>query len=128
MARILLIDDDELTLDLVGRMLSEMGQDVFPASDGNLGLEVLRSEMIELVITDILMPNKEGIETIREIHLSYPGIRVIAISGGHGAVANSANLFTASKFGAQGVLEKPFTAEQLSQVLRSVLGEGAAPA
>ena len=112
MTTILLIDDDPLVAFTVERMLQGGGYTVIRAADGEKGLKTLRAEKIDLVITDIIMPVMEGIETIREIRQHDAIVPVIAVSGGgHGSGGNYLRM--ARALGATEVLAKPFDQEQL---------------
>ena len=82
MAKILLVDDDPGVRASLADVLSERGYDVAEATDGNDGLRALGREAFDLVMLDILMPGREGIETIREIRKKWAALPVLAISGG----------------------------------------------
>jgi CheY-like chemotaxis protein len=111
-ATILLIDDDPLVAFTVERMLQGGGYEVVRAPDGDKGLKLLGSRNVDLVITDIIMPVKEGIETIREIREHHPKLPVIAVSGGgHGSGGNYLRM--AQALGATEVLAKPFDQDDL---------------
>src|SRR5665213_1246979 len=117
---ILLIDDDPLVAFTVERMLQGGGYAVIRAADGDKGLRLLKSEHIDLVITDIIMPVKEGIETIREIRAHDAAVPVIAVSGGgHGSGGNYLRM--AQALGATEVLSKPFDREELLGAVRRCL-------
>lgn len=120
MARILVIDDDEQIRDLIRSLLEALGHEVMEAEDGQVGLESFQSKPAELVITDILMPNKEGIQTIMEIRRDYPETRIIAISGG-GAVNPDTYLDMAKELGADRILSKPFQLSELTEMLKQLL-------
>ena len=120
MARILIIDDDDAHREMMRDMLEESGFDVLDAENGARGIAVLEAEPVDLVITDILMPEKEGIETIREIRKGYPDVKVIAASGG-GRVGNVEFLDLAKKLGAHEVLQKPILMGPLIQMVRALL-------
>lgn len=108
MARLLLIDDDTLVRQTLEQALARAGYAVFAAGNGREGLAVLDRETVDLVITDIIMPEAEGIETIRELRRRAPAIPIIAISGG-GQTGRLDFLGIAQQFGAAHVLAKPFT-------------------
>lgn len=108
MARLLLIDDDSLVRQTLQLALARAGHAVFAAENGREGLAVLDREAVDLVITDIIMPEGEGIETILEIRRRAPAIPIIAISGG-GRTGHLDFLGIAQMFGATSVLAKPFT-------------------
>src|SRR5215471_13095472 len=82
MARILVIDDDSLVRATARAILESAGHAVTSAADGNLGLNQCIKEPFDLVLCDIFMPNKDGIETIRQLRRSCPGLPIIAMSGG----------------------------------------------
>jgi len=105
--RILLIDDDELVRATIQSILESAGYEVTQAADGVQGLEAYRASTPDLVITDILMPNKEGIETIRDLKRCNPAPRIIAISGGD-RNGDAQFLQMAEKLGADRILPKPF--------------------
>jgi CheY-like chemotaxis protein len=117
MSRVLVIDDDAQVRRMVSRILSGTGHDVVEAEDGEAGLSLLRQELPALVLTDLVMPKKEGIETIREIRQASPETRIIAMSG------SSAGLYlhAAERLGADAVLAKPFRASELLETIDRVL-------
>ena len=82
MPRLLIIDDERLARLTLRKILERAGHEVMEASTGNEGLAMFRAKPCDLVITDIIMPDKEGIETIIELKRDFPGVRVIAISHG----------------------------------------------
>ena len=100
--------------------LAEFGHTVIEAGNGIDGLAVLPASGVELVITDIVMPGKEGIEVIMEIRRLYPQLKVIAISGG-GRVGPTDYLRIASYLGAARVLAKPFSNEDLLTAVNELL-------
>jgi DNA-binding response OmpR family regulator len=116
MSHILVIDDD-LDLRVIFReAMRAEGYKVSVAADGAEGIALQRKQPASLVITDIFMPNKEGIETIRDFREEFPSIPIIAISGG-GTLKIGGSLFTAKELGAAAILQKPF---EMSDLLRSV--------
>ena len=112
MARIRVIDDDELVRSTVRATLEHADHEVEVAGDGHQGLARYQSGRFDLVVTDIIMPDKDGIETIIELRQHNPAVKIIAISGG-GRTSNEIFLDVAKKFGAVDVLAKPFTPKQL---------------
>src|SRR5262245_58011117 len=108
MARILVIDDDADLREVMQETLQSAGHEVLLAPDGIQGLELQRASPADVVITDIFMPDKEGIETICELKQEFPGVKIIAMSGGGTHVRKPAYLSTASELGADVVLRKPF--------------------
>ena len=107
MAEILVIDDDEIVNDMISQLLLEAGFGVASASNGKQGLQKLGEGAFDLVITDIVMPEMEGLETILEIHKKYPALPIIAVSGG-GRIGPDQYLAMAQGFGARYVFRKPF--------------------
>jgi len=127
MARILLIDDDDLVRETIEAMLHYLNHTVVSAPDGSDVVALIRSFDPQLVITDILMPGTEGIETTQVIMRHFPDMPVIAISGATGLYAEY--LDVATQFGARVTLQKPFSGEDLRQALETCLatGSGEAP-
>lgn len=117
--RILVIDDDTLVRNMVRDILSDAGYEVIIASNGREGLAVLGREPIGVVVTDILMPEKEGVETILEIKKSWPSVGVVAMSGG-GRTGNLHPLKIARSAGASAILTKPFEPDDLLKAVRSI--------
>lgn len=121
--RVLVIDDEDSVRAMVEAALSHAGYRVLCATNGTEGLKVLDSQQVDLVITDILMPEKEGVETIVEIRQKMPGLQIIAMSGG-GRVHNMEPLRIAGGIGADALLPKPFDLTKLLGVVESVLLDG----
>ena len=119
MANILVIDDDRQMRLLIARMLTRAGHEVHEAETGRDGLNAFREAPIALVVTDILMPEMEGLETIRTIRHEAPTIPILAISGSD----QSLYLRAASELGAAATLEKPFTADDLLEHIDRLLGK-----
>jgi DNA-binding response OmpR family regulator len=107
MTRILVVDDDFQMREMLGVILERKGYDVKTASDGKAALQLQRKKPFDIVITDIIMPEKEGLETISELRRGYPQLKIIAISGG-GSYEPEEYLELASQVGADRVLAKPF--------------------
>lgn len=112
MAVILVIEDEPGMRTIISKILTAEGHSVIEANDGGAGLRAFRTADPALVITDILMPDKEGIETIRELRSGHPDLKIIAISGG-GQSGKLNFLDIAKTFGANFVLQKPFKADAL---------------
>jgi CheY-like chemotaxis protein len=119
-ALILVIDDDEQVNLFVGTCLREAGYAVVTASNGREAMALVRSQPPELVITDILMPDQEGIETILQLRRDYPRISIIAITGEAGRTGDM-YLRHAGMLGADRVLRKPFPADALLREVGDVL-------
>lgn len=120
MANVLIIDDDDMVRTMLLRTLTRGGHVAVGARDGVEGVEAFRQNPVDLVITDIFMPNQEGLATIMELRRSHPGIKIIAISGG-GARASLDVLPVAEALGAQKTLRKPFTPAEVMDAVREVL-------
>ena len=119
MATILLIDDDAEVRRTIGRMLLSAGYDVVEAADGKSGLNAIRIQAPDLVITDILMPGQEGIETIARIR-EFLDVPIIAISGTR--VSDEFDpLRDATLLGAQLAIAKPFDAKELIAAVKHLL-------
>jgi len=123
MSRVLLVDDDDLSRSTVQAMLSRMGHEVDAVGDGRAALQVCRTEPPELVVTDLIMPDTDGLELIQEIRKFAPTLPIIAISGG-GRVNANEYLTVAQKFGAAVVLAKPFSNLELREAVSSALASG----
>ena len=129
MPRILAIDDDGNVRDILLRMLSRRGYEVLLAADGNEGIEVFRrqfdsGEPIDLVVTDILMPEKEGLETILELRRSFPDVKIIVMSGGGGLGEPGNILQAARKLGARYSFQKPIPRAEFLAAVRQLVGPG----
>jgi DNA-binding response OmpR family regulator len=122
MARILVIDDDEQVLDMLYESLTREGYDVLRASNGEQGLRLYRQEPVDLIITDIIMPEKEGLETIIELRRDFPDVKIIAMSGG-GRIGTKDYLHLAKIFGVQRTFTKPVAREQLLDAIKALLKE-----
>ena len=120
MARILVIEDTDDVRTLLLRILEKAGYDVLSVSDGEEGLRVFHRELVDLVITDILLPKKDGVEIIREIKQGFPDVKIIAITGYRGRYNR---LPAAVYLGAQRTLVKPFKMEEMLEAVEEVLGE-----
>ena len=112
MATILVIDDDAAMRRLILRTLKPTKHILLEAENGQAGLSVLAKHDADLVITDLLMPKKEGIATMREIHQRSPGTKFIAITGG-GSRRDPSFLSVARAMGADAALAKPFLPREL---------------
>lgn len=120
MARILVIDDEEQVRILFERMLDREGYEVISCSNGKDGLNAYRRNLPDLVITDLVMPEKEGIETIMDLRSEFPQAKIIAISGG-GRIVPQTCLDIAGHLGAQRTFPKPVERKQLLDAIRQLL-------
>ncbi len=116
MKTLLLIEDDELFRKSLVQIIQELDYTVLEASDGDEGVSLYRRFKPDIVVTDLIMPGKEGIETIRELRQLSASLPIIAISGG-GRGQAAGYLALASLSGATSVLAKPFSLADLSQAL-----------
>jgi CheY-like chemotaxis protein len=121
MHRVLVIDDNQDMRDLMQVILVGAGYEVDVAPDGMAGLARLRAQPSDVVITDIFMPNQDGIETITHVRRDYPQIKVVAVSGGGKLVRGKGYLLTAQEIGAHAVLPKPFDQDELLEALHRLL-------
>ncbi len=121
MARILVADDDPIMRKMLREMLAQSGHETVEASDGDEALERQREEPADLVITDILMPGKEGLETIRDFQREFPDIKIIAISGG--GFTGKDYLPLARELGASHAFSKPFSQKQMLTAVNELLEE-----
>ena len=125
MARVLIADDEKPIRGLLRLMLQQGGHEVREAADGVEALHACRREPLDLLFCDLLMPNKEGLETIREVRKAFPGLKVVAMSGGLRAAVDV--LRVAKLMGAHAVLSKPFTRQEMLAKLDEVLATAPAP-
>ncbi|MFZ5790434.1 MAG: response regulator [Pseudomonadota bacterium] len=120
MARILIIDDEEAVRLTLRQILQHAGYDVVEAENGAVGLARMREKSADLVITDIIMPEMEGVETVTAMRKEFPAVKLIAMSGG-GRTGNFNFLGAALKLGAAKVLQKPFNRVALLDAVRECL-------
>lgn len=116
----LVVDDDPLVRDVVARTLGTAGYDVVCASNGTEAVKLFASHPCPVVVTDIVMPEKEGIETIIELKRLDPQVKILAISGG-GRERGKEFLRYASRLGANAVLSKPFRKAELLEIISGFL-------
>ena len=112
MAQILLIDDDPWVRNIFSQMLEKGGHTVSEAENGHQGIDLYREKPADLVITDMVMPFKDGLETIMDLKNEFPLVRIIAISGG-GAIEPERYLSLAESIGAVKTMQKPLTKDEL---------------
>jgi CheY-like chemotaxis protein len=118
-ARILIIDDDAGMRRTLSRMLCNGGHEVIEAQDGAEGMQKFRTGRPDIVVTDILMPEKDGIETILDLRRENPTLGILAISGR--AINSPSYLGFAQRLGADGILAKPFRATDLLREIDKLL-------
>ena len=112
MRKVLIIDDEPYILLMLKKMLEKAGYEVLLASNGKEGMALFEQHAADLVITDIIMPDKEGLEIILEMKRQRPDLKIIAISGG-GRISPESYLECATHFGASRVFQKPFKQKEL---------------
>jgi DNA-binding NtrC family response regulator len=121
MAAILIIDDDAQVRSVLRLMLTRQGHEVEEAENGVQGMAAFQRRPFALVFSDIFMPEKEGLETIREMRKLSPTLKIIAMSGGSG-IGNADFLKIAGNLGADHTLHKPFDAQAVQAALLKLLG------
>ena len=122
MAKILVFDDEPSILLMIKKMLEKEGHEVDIALNGREGIELFEKNKPDLLITDILMPEKEGLETILELRRKYPELKIIAISGG-GRIGPDGYLPSAKLFGADMVFQKPLIQKEFLLAVSILLNE-----
>lgn len=127
MATILLVEDEPLVLQTLAAAIESKGHAVVTATNGNEGLEKFAERPFDLVVTDIVMPQKEGMETIIELRRLDPDVKILAISGG-GRTGNLEFLKMAEGLGAVTSLKKPIKLAELFEALGKCLDESPAAA
>jgi len=121
MPRILVIDDNRDMRDLLRVVLERDGYAVDVAADGEEGLQIQSARPADIVITDIFMPNRDGLETIGRLRAEHPRVKVLVISGGGDVVRGTSYLSTAREIGAHAVLPKPFDLPALLATVRGLI-------
>lgn len=119
-SRILIVEDDEAVRRFLRQALENAGYKVIAGRDGQEGISLYRESPTDLIITDIVMPGKDGLAVIMEIRTEFPESRLIAISGGNDQ-ATDEMLQMADKFGAFRTLQKPFSVSVLLEAVREAL-------
>ena len=119
MARILVIDDDPDLRTLLEQTLKQAGYEVILAADGQEGMERYRRSPAELVITDLYMPNQDGLDTIRELRSCFPRVAIVAMTGRPGT---GTMLSIAQNATDVGILRKPFLPDELIAAVEKALG------
>ncbi len=120
MATILIIDDEEDFREVLRFILEFEGYEVFEAGKGDAGIKAFRKCNPDLVITDIFMPGKEGLEAIRQFHTLDPDVKIIAMSG-EVATECDRQLYVAGELGAGAAIHKPFRASEVRALISEQL-------
>ena len=123
MAKVYIIDDDEQIRETLRLLLEKAGYSVEEAASGNKGVELYRQHQADLVITDIHMPEKNGIEIIQEIQQINPAVKVIVISGGGELILKDELYMTEALQSVKAEFEKPLDIQKLLQTVHEVLDE-----
>lgn len=118
-SRVLLIDDNVDLTSMLSLCLQADGVDVMVAADGEAGLALLRDKPVDVVVTDLFMPDKDGIETIVELKKRYPDVKIVVMSG-FTSIGGTDYLGVARELGAVTTLKKPFDPAELSKVVREL--------
>ncbi len=120
MARVLILDDEEAMREVIRMVLEEDGHEVAEASNGVQGLEMFRERPSDVVVTDLIMPQKDGIETIRDLRREFPSVKIVALSG-RGGIQINANLARAKQVGADMTILKPCEPAEIRDAVRSLM-------
>lgn len=123
---ILVIDDDSYVRRCIVDILDQSGYSVMEAENGKIGLDLFNKSNVDMVIVDLFMPEKEGIETIIELRKGSPNLKILAISGGIPGHGPDHFLHIAQKLGADRSLDKPFNMWQLLEAVQNLLNPPAA--
>ena len=115
---VLLVDDEAGVRKLLRKVLEAGGYAVLEAGNGREALARIRQRPVDLMLTDLVMPEKEGLDTIRELRSQYPGVRVIAMSGAF----EGRYLKTAALIGARATIKKPVAPDELLRIVERVMG------
>lgn len=126
MARILIIDDEPQIRSMLKLMLEREGYEVVEAPDGVEGIKIYRQNPADLIITDLIMPNKDGIGMIIDLKKEFPDVNIIAMSGG-GLNKPDGYLKGAKKLGAACTLTKPIDREEMLRAVKDILKESPSP-
>jgi DNA-binding NtrC family response regulator len=116
---ILLIDDEPALREILSRVLTDAGHRVVGAGNGKEASKALTMSAFDVVVTDVIMPEKDGMQVISEVRKKFPEVRIIAMSGG-GHVSRDQYLKIAKGLGAHAVLEKPFANQTLLDTIQAV--------
>jgi two-component system response regulator (stage 0 sporulation protein F) len=120
MASILVIDDNEPVRGFLRAVLEAQGHTVTEAGQGRMAVQLLRQSSVDLVLTDIYMPDCDGLEVIMTLRRDFPSMKIVAMSGGSG---ERNLLIVARQLGAHDVLEKPINVDRLLESVAGVLGD-----
>ncbi|PHR27133.1 MAG: response regulator [Desulfotalea sp.] len=120
--RILVIDDEPTVLDVIRKILEFAGYEVVVAQNGQQGVDLFREQPYDLVVTDMVMPVKDGLQTILDLRVDSPDVPIVAISGG-GNISKERYLAVAGYLDRVETVAKPFSVEALTNAVKKMLGE-----
>jgi len=132
MTRVIIIDDEKDIRFVLKEILVRAGFDVEVAGNGSDGLNLLRQQSADLVVTDVIMPGQDGVQTVHDIRREFPKMKIIVISGGGSvsptdyepeAIKTTAYLASASAAGADLTLTKPFDRKHFIKAVRELTGQ-----
>jgi CheY-like chemotaxis protein len=121
MKRILIIDDNTQLRQLLRQILEQEGYEVIDAKDGEAGTKLYRQTLTDLVITDVVMPKKDGIETLKELKRDFPHVKIIVTTGDSQTLAAQYRLSAMKALGAEYVFRKPFGRKELLNTVHELL-------
>jgi len=122
MSRLILVEDDPQVRGMLSETLQQEGYEVVEAANGKEAVAIYRQKPADLVITDIIMPEQDGVETIHALRREFPEVKVIAISGGSANIRGDYLLGTANALGAVKTFNKPVDMNELLETVKEVLG------
>lgn len=117
---LLVVDDEEPIRQLLAAQLRHEGYTVLQARDGDTALSLLERNPVDVAIVDIVMPGKDGIQTITNLRITHPDLRIVAMSGD---IDSAVYLTAADRLGVRQRLKKPFSHEQLLEALEAVMAD-----
>jgi DNA-binding response OmpR family regulator len=120
MAHILVIDDEQAITSALRQILERTGHQVSVAANGKVGMDLYAAYPVDLIITDILMPEKDGVEIVMQLRKRSSTVKILAMSGG-GRHGLTDLLHVAKKLGADGIIYKPFTTQQILEEVHRLL-------
>lgn len=122
MKRILIVDDEQIVLEVLRKILELEGYEVITAANGDEGIELFSQKPFDLVITDMVMPEKDGLQTILDLRKEDPDLAVIAMSGG-GTISKERYLAVAGYLDGIITITKPFSMESITEAVAKLLSE-----
>lgn len=118
----MVVDDEESVRNLLKEILTDSGHSIYEAENGEAACEIIANTTINLVVTDLVMPEKSGLELIMDLAEKYPDLPIIAISGGGGITGRFDYLPIAKLIGAKQILNKPFKIDEVRKLVYDILG------